>query len=98
MYRSKMDSPAVDRLFDALMTLRNREEFYRFFDDVATIGEIQALAQRLEVAQMLDKGERYIEISEQTGASTATISRVNKCLVYGADGYKTALARLKEQK
>lgn len=97
MYQSKMNSPAMDRLFDALLTLRNREEFYRFFEDVATIGEAQALAQRFQVAEMLDQGERYTDISERTGASTATISRVNKCLIYGADGYKIALARLKEQ-
>ena len=98
MYQSKMASPAMDRLFDAFLTLRDREELYRFFEDVATIGEAQALAQRFQVAEMLDHGDRYTDISEQTGASTATISRVNKCLVYGADGYKTALARLKEQK
>lgn len=94
MYHSKMESPAVDRLFDALLILKDREEFYRFFDDVATIGEIQALAQRLQVAEMLHNGERYAAIAERTGASTATISRVNKCLLYGADGYKTALPRL----
>ncbi len=98
MYQSKMASPAMDRLFDAFLTLRDREELYRFFEDVATIGEAQALAQRFQVAEMLDHGERYTDISEQTGASTATISRVNKCLVYGADGYKIPLARLKEQK
>lgn len=94
MYHSKLSSPDLDRLFDALLTLKDREELYRFFDDVATVGEIQAMAQRLRVAEMLDNGERYADIAEQTGASTATISRVNKCLLYGADGYKTALARL----
>ena len=96
MYSSKITSPDVDRLFDAILTLRDREELYRFFEDVATIGEIQALSQRWQVAQMLDQGYRYNEICEQTGASTATISRVNKCLIYGADGYKIALSRLND--
>ncbi|MEA5059112.1 hypothetical protein SDC9_184775 [bioreactor metagenome] len=97
MYHSKMESPMVDRLFEALLTLKDLEDYYRFFDDVATVGEIQALAQRLQVAELLDKGERYTAIAERTGASTATISRVNKCLLYGADGYKAAIARLKKQ-
>lgn len=94
MYHSKMECAQVDKLFDALLSLHTREECYRFFDDVATIGEIQSLAQRMQVAVMLAQGVTYAVIAETTGASTATISRVNKCLHYGADGYKTVLDRI----
>ena len=95
MYTSKLEGPLVSRLFEAILSLKTQEECYRFFDDVATIGEIQALAQRLQVAEMLNAGDKYADIAQHTGASTATISRVNKCLTYGADGYKTVLNRLK---
>ncbi|HHT63704.1 MAG: YerC/YecD family TrpR-related protein [Bacillota bacterium] len=94
----KLQDPFVDALFEALMLLRSKEEFYRFFEDLVTIGEIKSLAQRLEVAKMLDQNETYIKIAEVTGASTATISRVKRCLNYGADGYRLVLDRLKEKK
>ena len=76
--------------------MRTREEYYRFFEDICTVGELNAIAQRLEVAKMLANEQTYTHIAEATGASTATISRVNRCLNYGAGGYKTALAKLKE--
>ena len=96
MYQSKLASPAVDRFFQALLTLQTQEDCYRFFEDVATIGELNAMAQRFQVAEPLAAGESYPAIAEKTGASTATISRVNKCLNYGSDGYKHALERLGE--
>lgn len=91
---SKLKDPLIDKLFDAILLLRDVEECYRFFEDVCTIAEIKALAQRLEVARLLRKKKTYSEISEITGASTATISRVNRCLNYGADGYNVILDRL----
>jgi len=84
----------TDNLFKAILQLRNVEECYAFFEDLCTVSEIKALAQRLEVAKMLKAGCTYSEISEKTGASTATVSRVNKCLNYGADGYKLILDRM----
>ena len=84
----------TEQLFAAILALENKEECYRFFEDVATIGEIKSLAQRLEVARMLRAGETYDRITERTGVSTATISRVKKYLQYGADGYKLILERL----
>ena len=91
---SKIKGEMTDRLFEAIMMLENLEECYNFFEDICTISEIKALAQRLEVAKMLREGRTYTEICENTGASTATISRVNRALLYGADGYKTILERL----
>lgn len=91
----KLRDEATDRLFEAVLTLGTVEECYRFFEDIATIGEIKALAQRLEVAKMLDAGYTYEDIVDKTGASTATISRVKKCLHYGADGYRLVLERIK---
>lgn len=93
----KLRDPLTDKLFEAILTLRTVEECYRFFEDLATIGEIKALAQRLEVARMLDAGMTYEDIVARTGASTATISRIKKCLHYGADGYRLVLERTKEQ-
>lgn len=95
---SKIRDELTDRLFEAVLVLRNIDECYSFFEDICTISEIKALAQRLEVAKMLREGITYSEISEKTGASTATISRVNKYLNYGADGYKLVLDRLGENK
>lgn len=92
----KLRDPLSDRLFDAILHLKDREECYRFFEDIATIAEIKALAQRLEVARLLDAGYTYEEVAAQTGASSATISRVKRALVYGADGYKIILQRLKQ--
>ena len=89
---------AVEQLFDAILTLKDKEECYSFFEDICTINELLSLSQRLEVARMLSEGNTYMEISQKTGASTATISRVNRSLVYGNDGYKIALDRIKEEK
>ena len=80
-------------LFRAILTLRSEEECAAFFEDICTIKEIKDLSQRLQVAAMLNKGEKYQNIEQTTGASTATISRVNKCLVYGSGGYRAVLAR-----
>ena len=91
---SKLKDPLIDKLFNAILLLRDVEECYRFFEDVCTIAEIKALAQRLEVAGLLREKKTYNEIGEATGASTATISRVNRCLNYGADGYNMILDRL----
>jgi len=77
--------------------LENMDECYNFFEDICTVSEIKAMAQRLEVAKMLKAGNTYTDICEKTGASSATISRVNRCLVYGADGYKTILERLERE-
>ena len=83
----------ADMLFEALLQLRDTEEMAAFFEDICTIKEIQDLSQRLQVATMLNRGEKYQHIEQATGASTATISRVNKCLVYGSGGYRTVLSR-----
>lgn len=87
----------TDALFEAILLLKNKEECYRFFQDIATVAEIKALAQRLEVAKLLEKNETYTTIAEATGASTATISRVKRCLFFGADGYQLILKRLAER-
>lgn len=89
--------PEIDDLFHAIKTLHTLDEFYAFFGDVCTINEVLDMAQRFSVAKMLDEGRSYVEISEKSGASSATISRVNRCLKY-SDGYKTALERLGEEK
>jgi TrpR-related protein YerC/YecD len=91
---SKIKDEMTDKLFEAILLLENVEECYNFFEDICTISEIKALAQRLEVAKMLRDKKTYTEITEKTGASTATISRINRALNYGADGYKTILDRL----
>ena len=90
----KIRTEAVDYLFSAILSLENKEECYTFFEDICTINELKALSQRLQVAKMLRAGDSYEKIVEETGASTATISRVKRCLVYGADGYTLALDRL----
>jgi TrpR-related protein YerC/YecD len=92
----KLHVKSVERFFDAILTLKDREECYQFFEDVCTVNEILDLAQRFDVACMLTEGKIYTEISKETGASTATISRVNKCFQYGSDGYKLVMDRLKE--
>ena len=86
----------MDDLFQAVMHMRSYEECSNFFEDLCTISELRAMAQRFQVARMLDEGRIYSDIANETGASTATISRVNKCLTYGSDGYRVALDRLKE--
>ena len=93
-YESKLKREDIDELFDAVLTLKDKEDCYRFFEDICTINELKALSQRLQVAKMLRAGDSYEKIVEETGASTATISRVKRCLVYGADGYTLALDRL----
>ena len=86
----------VDALFDAVLSLKDREECSLFFGDVCTINELLSLSQRFEVAKMLQDGKTYLEIAEKTGASTATISRVNRSLNYGNDGYAMVFDRLKD--
>lgn len=93
---NKFHSPSIDRLFDAILGLQSREDCYKFFEDVCTIKELQDMAQRMDAAVLLDEGVNYQTISEQVGISTATISRVSKCLNYGSGGYREALDRLKE--
>ena len=90
----KLKDQLSDQLFDAILSLNNNEECYQFFEDICTVSELKSLAQRLEVARMLQTGNTYDDIVARTGASTATISRVKRCLHYGADGYKTILERL----
>lgn len=93
----KINSKDRDFLCDAILSLKTKEECYKFFDDIFTINEIYSLEQRLQVAKMLKEDKTYIDIAKKTGASTATISRVNRCLNYGSDGYNIILERLKEK-
>ena len=93
----KLKDPLTDQLFKAIQLLKSEEECYQFFEDICTIGEIKALAQRLEVARMVQAGFIYDDIVAKTGASTATISRVKRCLLYGADGYKIVLSRFGDE-
>ena len=97
MYDSKFKCQANDDLFEAILALQDEEECYRFFEDIMTIKELQSIAQRWEVARMLADGKTYGEIEAETKASAATISRVNKCLQYGAGGYTCILKRMKEE-
>ena len=90
----KIRTEAVDHLFQAILSLKDAEECYKFFEDVCTINELLSLSQRYEVAKMLREGKTYLEIAEKTGASTATISRVNRSLNYGSDGYDMVFERL----
>lgn len=90
----KLKSEALDHLFQAILTLKNEEECYIFFEDVCTVNELLSFSQRYEVAKMLREKKTYLEISEKTGASTATISRVNRSLNYGKDGYDMVFKRL----
>lgn len=96
MQIDKLRGKATDQLFQAILSLRDLDECYRFFDDLCTVNEISSLAQRLEVARMLEEGKTYHKIETETGASTATISRVKRCLNYGNDAYSMALERIKE--
>ena len=90
----KRRTDAVDHLFDAILSLQNREECYTFFEDVCTVNELLSLSQRFEVAKMLRDQKTYLDIAEKTGASTATISRVNRSLNYGNDGYDMVFSRM----
>lgn len=92
----KIKTPAVETLFEAITKLETVDECFDFFEDLATINEILSLSQRFEVARMLRQHRTYLEIAEKTGASTATISRVNRSLNYGNDGYDMVLARIKD--
>ncbi len=92
----KIKTDAVDSLFDAILCLKNRDECYSFFEDLCTVNELLSLSQRFEVAAMLKDRKTYLEIAENTGASTATISRVNRSLNYGNDGYALVFDRLKK--
>ena len=92
----KLRDPQTDRLFDAILSLETREDCYRLFDDLCTISELRAMSQRFHVARLLSVGKIYTDIATETGASTATISRVNRCLHYGSDGYRDAIKRLSD--
>lgn len=94
----KLHTEEVDHLFDAILCLKNKEECYTFFEDICTINELISLSQRLEVARMLRMKKTYLDISEKTGASTATISRVNRALTYGNDGYAMVFERMSGEK
>lgn len=97
MQIDKLRGKALDQLFESVLSLKDMEECYRFFDDLCTMNEIQSLAQRLEVARMLREGKTYHKIESETGASTATISRVKRCLNFGNDTYAMVLDRVHEE-
>ncbi|MFC4023325.1 YerC/YecD family TrpR-related protein [Oceanobacillus longus] len=97
MQIDKLRGEQLDQLFDAILSLKDREECYRFFDDIATMSEIQSISQRLQVAKMLTDGNTYSAIEKETKASTATISRVRRCINYGSDGYQMVLERISEK-
>ena len=92
MYESKIQSRETDALFQAILSLKSEEDCYRFFEDICTIREIRDIAQRLEVARMLQNGDTVASIAQKTGASTTTVSRVNRCLHYGTGGYALVLS------
>jgi TrpR-related protein YerC/YecD len=97
MQINKLRGKELDQLFQAVLSLKDLEECYAFFDDLCTINEIQSLAQRLDVARMLREGNTYHKIETETGASTATISRVKRCLNFGNDTYEMVLQRIKTE-
>ena len=90
--QSKIQSPETDALFQAVLSLKTTEDCYRFFEDICTIKEIRDISQRLEVARLLKSGDTVASIAQRTGASTTTVSRVNRCLHYGAGGYDLVLS------
>ena len=92
--QKKTKSEAMDHLFEAILTLETKEECYAFFEDLLAVNELQSISQRYEIAKMLREKKTYTDISAQTGASTATISRVNRSLNYGNDGYEIAFSRI----
>lgn len=94
---NKLHNECTDYLFKAILSLENIDECYDFFEDVCTIKEIQSIAQRFKVAKMLTEGKVYSDIVAETGASTATISRVNRSLNYGNDAYRTAFERIDDK-
>ena len=93
----KIRTESVDHLFEAILNLQNKEECYLFFEDVCTVNELLSLSQRFEVAKMLREKKTYLEIADKTGASTATISRVNRSLNYGNDGYEMVFTRMENK-
>ncbi|MFI3142173.1 MAG: YerC/YecD family TrpR-related protein [Clostridia bacterium] len=93
---SKIKNNSTDRLFEAMMKFETIDEFYQFFEDLCTIKEIKEMSQRLDIAFLLKEKLSYLEISNRTGASTTTISRINRCLNYGSDGYELAMSKLDE--
>ncbi len=93
-----IDNESKEALYRAILSLRTVEECKKFFDDACTVQEISEITRRFQVARMLNDGKVYSEVAETTGASTATISRVKKCLEYGDGGYAVALSRLKKKK
>ena len=95
--KKKIKNPETDHLFKAILTLQNIDECYAFFEDVCTVNELQSIAQRFEVASMLREKNTYLEIAQKTGASTATISRVNRSLNFGSDGYELVFDRMNEK-
>ena len=97
MFEPKIRNPQTDLLMKAILSLNNEEDAYRFFEDLCTIPEIKSISQRLEVAYLLEKKETYQKIAEETGASSATISRVNRALTYGADGYRRVLEAMGDE-
>lgn len=96
MSSNKIRNEEIDQFFEAVLLLENTEECYKFFMDVCTINELQSIAQRYVVAKMLNEKKTYSEIVKTTGASTATISRVNRSLNYGNDGYELVFSRMKD--
>ena len=98
MFEPKIRNEQTDLLVDAVLHLASREDAYRFFEDICTIAEVKSMAQRIEVARLLRAGVTYQEIAKETGASSATISRVNRALLYGADGYRRVLDALEGAK
>ena len=98
MYQSKLQTPEVDQFLKGILMLEDLEEAYRFFEDICTVSELRSIAQRFDVAKMLREGLTYTSIAEKTGASTATISRVNRALQFGCDGYKLVFDKLDGQK
>lgn len=94
----KLDKERMTRLYKAVLSLETEEECAAFFEDACTVQETEAIAQRIEVACLLDKGKSYVDINKVTGASTATICRVSRCLNYGSGGYKTVISRMEEKK
>lgn len=95
MQIDKLKGQELDDLFDGILSLETKEDCYKFFDDICTSNELVALKQRFQVAKLIDEGKTYSKIQDKTGASSATVSRVKRCLDYGSDGYRTVLDRLK---
>ncbi len=97
-FDERLQRPEVDKLFQAMLELRDVREYYRFFEDLCTVSELRTMAQRFRAAEMLYDGAKYEEVVEDTGMSSATISRIKRFLNYGADGYAMAIERLRSEK